>query len=113
MTVAQLVHPVHSVARQSFGLARQSRRAAFHLPRHLTRWWHSCDVALWRSIASGLGLAVVGLALMALAIGAAGTVPPASASRSATPAIVQPAPANGLASPGNPAGSPAWSMQVP
>jgi hypothetical protein len=43
---------------------------------------------LWREIGIGLGFGLIGLAMMALAIGAAGVAPPAAHSDGAAPVVV-------------------------
>jgi hypothetical protein len=65
MAVCQLFHPARS-------LAPQSRRALLRaLRRGGSRQRSSCDVMLWRAIGTGLGIALIGIAMMAVVIGTA------------------------------------------
>lgn len=61
MTVAQLVQPVHSVARHSRGAFLH---ALHHNTARVTR-----DTALWRAVGIGGAFAASGFAMMALALG--------------------------------------------
>lgn len=72
MTIAQLVHPAR-------GLGRQPHRPLFRAPDRAASQPQSCNATLWREIGIGLGFAFIGLTMMALAIGAAGVTPSASA----------------------------------
>lgn len=84
MTVAQLVHA-------TYGRAPHSRHAAIRtLRRVLSRRWSS-NAALWRAIGTGLGFAMIGLVMMALAISAAGVAPAAPQPRDDALALAQPA----------------------
>lgn len=86
MTVAQLVH-------SPFGRAPQSRQVPFRaVLRAASRRW-SRNAALWRAIGSGLGFALIGLAMIVLAIGAAGVAPPAQQQAADPSALAQAMPA--------------------
>ena len=70
MTVAQLVHPVRSLTWPQYGIPFRSLRRALFGTR-------SCNAIMWREIATGLGFALVGLLMLAVALGAAGAAAPA------------------------------------
>jgi len=89
------------------------RRAFFHaLNRAASRRW-SCDAMLWRAIAGGLGLALIGLVMMALAIGAAGSAPPESGLRGDAPLVAQAIPNQRLEIYQDPAEALGWALPVP
>lgn len=61
MTVSQLIHPVHSVA-------RHSRHAFFHALHQNATQRSTRDSALWRAIGIGAAFAATGFAMMATAL---------------------------------------------
>ena len=89
MTVAQLVHPAQDLVWQQFA-------GVFHIPSAGTARRRSPDAALWRAMATGFGFALVGLVMMALAIGAAGVAPAAADAQAGAPAIAQTLPGQHL-----------------
>jgi len=82
VTVAQLVHPVRSLAWRP----RRAFRSASC--QDASRLWCG-DGRLWRAIATGLGFALVALTMMALAIGAAGVAPPLPGLHGGVPVAVR------------------------
>ncbi len=106
MAVAQLVHP-------ACGRGRQSRRAFFHVPRQAASRRWSRNWPLWRAISTGLGFALIGLAMMVLAIGAAGVASPASGLHGAVPVAAHAMPAQRLEIYQDPAGALTGVMPVP
>lgn len=114
MTVAQLVHPVRDLAwpgGATFGPLR----------RVVAAWRSSCDATLWREIVTGLGFALVGLLMLGVALGAAGSAAPSSAAlaasssvgSSAAPGVAQAMPARHTAIYQNPAEALTDAMPVP
>ena len=106
MTVAQLVHPVRSLTWPQYGIPFRSLR------RTLFRPW-SRNAIMWREIATGLGFALVALAMMAAALGAAGAVSPDSDVRAGAPDVVQTAPTRHSPIYQNPAEALPEAMPVP
>lgn len=87
MTVAQLVHPAYGVARKS----RESLLRALH---RSARYQMASNVALWRDIFIGFGLALLSMAIMAVAIGGAGIAHTAQAPSPGISASAQSVPAH-------------------
>ena len=91
----------------------QSRHAPFDILRRAMSRRLSCNAALWRAIGIGLGFAVIGLAMMALAISAAGVAGSAQPPQDDALALAHSAPASHLEiyrAAGNPLAS---TMPVP
>jgi hypothetical protein len=82
VTIAQLVHPARA-------LERQPHRPLSRAPQRAASQPLSCNATLWREIGIGLAFALIGLAMMALAIGAAGVAPPTSAAHGGASAAAQ------------------------
>ena len=74
MTVAQLIHLPRS-------FARQPRQPSFRMLRQAAGRQWSSNALVWRSIGVGIGFALIGLVMIALAISAASVAPPASVLR--------------------------------
>ncbi len=106
MTVAQLVHPVRSLTWPQYGIPFRSLRRALFGTR-------SCNAIMWREIATGLGFALVGLLLLAGALGAAGAAAPAPDVHAAAPGILQAAPSRHSPIYQNPAEALTEAMPVP
>ena len=82
MTVAQLVHPAR-------GFARQTRWALFRARRRAVYRRRPFDAEVWRAIFTGLGFALVGMVMVALAIGATGVAQPVAGSHGDARAAAQ------------------------
>jgi hypothetical protein len=107
VTVAQLVHPVRRLAWPQHGIPFRM------LWRSVSRG-RSCNAALWRETATGLGFALVGLVILAAAFDAAGTAsPPSDALVATAPAIVRTAQPHQAAIWQNPAEGLIEAMPVP
>lgn len=106
MTVAQLVRPALGFAGRSHQPPLQTlRRAVFGRP--------SGDAAMWRSIVTGLTFAMIGLLMMAVALGAAGVASPSSSANAGAPDVVQTVPARHAVIYQNPAEALTDAMPVP